>query len=237
MALAPECDADDIADQLTAIRRVASGEASAGPIAGLGKAERFHWLASPSSTMIQRSEVHTGLTDDPSSTLDHVFRTMVMTPGARLPRHAGWGRSNRLASVPELVGRTITRVRRLHYVYHDETNMLDGPIELTFSDGSIALCDASADWRLEFYGAAWVDPFERPLSEPDRDYVERYGKWTAFDVSRNVPHGRLIGGTIRQSIPQFNNLLELTGLVIRTDDAVLELQMWAGELRAFVRRD
>ena len=36
MALAPECDADDIADQLTAIRRVASGEASAGPIARLG---------------------------------------------------------------------------------------------------------------------------------------------------------------------------------------------------------
>lgn len=237
MALAPECDADDIADQLTAIRRVASGEASAGPIARLGKAERFHWLASPSSTMIQPSEVHTGLTDDPSSTLDHVFRTMVMTSGARLPRHAGWGRSNRLASVPELVGRTITRMRRLHYVYHDEANMQDGPVELTFGDGSVALCDASADWRLEFYGAAWVDPFEGQLSEPDHDYVERYGKWTAFDVSRNVPHGRLIGGTIRQALPQYNNLLELTGLVIRTDDTVLELQMWAGELRAFVRRD
>jgi hypothetical protein len=235
MALAPDCDADDMADQLIAIRRVAGGEASAGPIAKLAKAERFHWLASPSSTMVQRSEVHTGLTNDPASTLDHLFRLLVMTPGARLPRHGGWGRSSRLASVPELVGRTITRMRRLHYVYRGETNMMDGPIELTFSDGFVVLCDASADWRLDFYGAAWVDPFEQPGSELDRTYVDRYGKWTAFDVSGDVPHSWLVGGTVRQAIPQFNNLLELTGLVIRTDDAVLDLQMWAGELRAFVR--
>jgi hypothetical protein len=236
MALAPDCDADDIAEQLVAIRRVASGETSAGPIAGLPKAERFHWIASPSSTIVQRSEVHTGLTDDPASTLDHLFRTLVMTPGARLPRHGGWSRSSRIVSVPELVGGTITRIRRLHYVYCGETNMMDGPIELTFRDGSVVLCDASADWRLEFYGAAWIDPFEHPLYELDRAYVDRYGKWAAFDVSGMVPHVWLVGGTVRQAIPQFNNLLELTGLVIRTEDAVLDLQMWAGELRAFVRR-
>jgi len=40
-------------------------------------AERFHWLVSPSSTVIQPSEVHTGLTDDPAATLDHLFRTLV----------------------------------------------------------------------------------------------------------------------------------------------------------------
>jgi hypothetical protein len=28
----------------------------------------------------------------------------------------------------------------------------------------------------------------------------------------------------------------MTGLLVRTDDAILDLQMWAGELRAFVRR-
>jgi Protein of unknown function (DUF3037) len=236
MALAPDCDANDMADQLVAIRRVASGEESAGPIARLAKAERFHWLASPSSTMVQRSEVHTGLTDDPASTLDHLFRTLVMTPGARLPRHGGWSRSSRLSSVPELVGRTISRIRRLHYVYHGETNMTDGPIELTFSDGFVTLCDASADWRLEFYGSAWVDTLEEPLSELDRTYVDRYGKWTAFDVSGGAPYDWLVGGTVRQAIPQFNDLLELTGLMIRTDAAVLNLQVWAGELRASVRR-
>jgi len=235
-ALAPDCDADDIAGQLVAIQRVASGEESAGPIAGLSRSERFHWLASPSSTMVQRSEVHTGLTDDPASTLDHLFRTLVTAPGARLPRHGGWSRSSRLSTVPDVVGRTITRIRRLHYVYHGEANMMDGPIELTFSDGSVILCDASADWRLEFYGSAWVDTLEQPLSELDRTYVDRYGKWTAFDVSGSAPHEWLVGGTVRQANPQYNDLLELTGLVILIDDAVLNLQMWAGELRASVRR-
>ena len=40
--------------------------------------ERFHWLVSPSSTVIQPSEVHTGLTADPAATLDHLFRTLVL---------------------------------------------------------------------------------------------------------------------------------------------------------------
>ena len=76
-------DPAEIVDQLTAIERVARGDASAGPIAALPKAERFHWLASPSSTMVQRSEVHAGLTSDPAATLDHLFRTLVVSPGAR----------------------------------------------------------------------------------------------------------------------------------------------------------
>jgi hypothetical protein len=41
---------------------------------------------------------------------------------------------------------------------------------------------------------------------------------------------------VRQAIPQFNDLLELSGILVRTDDSILDLQMWAGELRAFVRR-
>ena len=40
-------------------------------------AERFHWLVSPSSTMIQPSEVHSGLCDDPAAELDHLVTTLV----------------------------------------------------------------------------------------------------------------------------------------------------------------
>jgi hypothetical protein len=235
--LAPDCDADEIVAQLTAIERVSRGDASAGPIAALPKAERFHWLASPTSTMVQRSEVHTGLTENPAATLDHLVRTLVMSPGARLPRYEGWSRAHRLSATPELVGREIARIRRLHYVFRGEANTRDGPIELTFSDGSVVMCDAAADWRLEFFGAAWVDPFPEPLSEPDRAYVDRYGRWSAFDVTDQMPYSWLIGQAVRQAIPQINDLLELTGLLIRTDAAILDLQLWAGELRAFVRRD
>jgi len=236
MVLAPDCDFDDIAEELSAIRGVAGGDSAAGPIAGLAMAERFHWLVSPSSTVVQRSEVHTGLTDDPAATLDHLFRTLVMTPGARLPRHGGWSRASRLPGMPELVGRRVTRVRRLHYVYRGETNTVDGPIELTFGDGFVVLIDASADWRLEFYRGAWREPFRQPLSELDREYVDRYGKWAAVDVSGTAPYGSLIGGTIDQATPQLSGQLEMTGLLVRTEDAMLDLQQWAGELRAFVRR-
>ena len=47
------------------------------PIARLGQAERFHWLVSPSSTMIQPGEVHSGLCDDPAAELDHLVATLV----------------------------------------------------------------------------------------------------------------------------------------------------------------
>ena len=60
-----------------------AGDAVAGPIARLGQAERFHWLVAPSSTIIQPSEVHTGLTDDPAAELEALFEALVRVPGAR----------------------------------------------------------------------------------------------------------------------------------------------------------
>lgn len=76
-ALAPDCDPETVREHLDLIDRIAAGDAAAGPIAALSPPERFHWLVSPSSTMLQPSPVHTGLTTDPSATLDHLFRTLV----------------------------------------------------------------------------------------------------------------------------------------------------------------
>lgn len=77
-AMAPEADVAAVAAQLEAIARIAAGAADAGPIAALAPPERFHWLVSPSSTIVQPSDVHTGLTDDPEATLQHLFRTLVL---------------------------------------------------------------------------------------------------------------------------------------------------------------
>jgi Protein of unknown function (DUF3037) len=76
-ALAPDCDPEIVRDHLDAVVRIADADPAAGPIARLSMAERFHWLVAPSSTIIQPSEVHTGLTEDPGATLDHLFRTLV----------------------------------------------------------------------------------------------------------------------------------------------------------------
>jgi Protein of unknown function (DUF3037) len=76
-ALAPDLDPAAIRPHLEAIERIAAGDPTAGPIAQLEPAERFHWLVSPASTMIQPSEVHTGFSDDPAAELDHLFESLV----------------------------------------------------------------------------------------------------------------------------------------------------------------
>jgi DUF3037 family protein len=76
-AIAPDADPATILPHLEAIERIAAGDPDAGPIAQLSIAERFHWLTAPSSTVIQPSEVHTGLCDDPAAELDHLFDRLV----------------------------------------------------------------------------------------------------------------------------------------------------------------
>ena len=76
-AIAPDAVPATILPHLEAIERIAAGDPSAGPIAGLTQAERFHWLVAPSSTVIQPSEVHTGLCEDPAEELEHLFERLV----------------------------------------------------------------------------------------------------------------------------------------------------------------
>ncbi len=76
-AIAPDADPAAILPHLEAIERIAAGDPSAGPIARLTAAERFHWLVAPSSTVIQPSEVHTGLCEDPAEELEHLFDRLV----------------------------------------------------------------------------------------------------------------------------------------------------------------
>ena len=76
-ALAPGCEPESVRPHHAAIERIAAVDPDGGPIARLSAPERFHWLVAPSSTMIQASEVHTGLTDDPATELEHLFATLV----------------------------------------------------------------------------------------------------------------------------------------------------------------
>lgn len=79
-ALAPGVDPALVRPHLAAIEAIAAGAADAGPIAGLDPPERFRWLVAPSSTVIQPSEVHTGLTADPAAELQRLFRALVRPP-------------------------------------------------------------------------------------------------------------------------------------------------------------
>ena len=77
-ALAPDVPAAEVEDHLEALVRVADGAPDAGPIAALPQSERFGWLAAPSSTIVQPSAVHTGLSADPRETLDGLFARLVV---------------------------------------------------------------------------------------------------------------------------------------------------------------
>jgi hypothetical protein len=79
-ALWPELDSETVRPHLRAIERIAAGDPAAGEIARLDSTARFHWLVSPSSTIIQPSAVHTGLCDDPASQLDRLFEALVIVP-------------------------------------------------------------------------------------------------------------------------------------------------------------
>lgn len=66
--------------ELDGLQRVSVGAPDAGPIARLSQAERFHWLVSPGSSMIQPSPVHSGICHDPAVTLDRLMRELVLPP-------------------------------------------------------------------------------------------------------------------------------------------------------------
>ena len=80
-ALWPDLDPETIRPYLVAIERIAAGDAGAGPVAQLDQTARFHWLVSPSSTVIQPSAVHSGVCSDPAEQLDKLFRSLVLEPG------------------------------------------------------------------------------------------------------------------------------------------------------------
>jgi hypothetical protein len=76
-ALAHDCDADAIEEQLRLAERIAAGDPEAGPIAALEPSERFHWLTTPRSTLVQPGPIHAGVTEDPEATFEHLFRVLV----------------------------------------------------------------------------------------------------------------------------------------------------------------
>ncbi len=77
-ALDSELAPGTIRERLEALRCVVGGDPAGGALAELPPSERFGWLVAPSSTIIQASEVHTGLTADPAETLEHLFATLVV---------------------------------------------------------------------------------------------------------------------------------------------------------------
>jgi hypothetical protein len=77
-ALAVDLDLPALRQQLEHIICICESRDGCGPIAQLSQSERFHWLVSPRSTIIQSSPVHSGLCCDPAATLQNLVRKLVL---------------------------------------------------------------------------------------------------------------------------------------------------------------
>jgi hypothetical protein len=78
LALSPDLDIVAVQQQLDSILLICEGGPEAGPLGKMSQSERFHWLVSPRSTIIQISPTHEGMCDNPEAALEHLFRTMVL---------------------------------------------------------------------------------------------------------------------------------------------------------------
>jgi Protein of unknown function (DUF3037) len=79
-ALDETLDIDAIRAYLASIPAICRGGGDAGPIGTMPQRNRFHWLVSPRSTIIQMSPVHTGRTANPAAALEKLMDTMVRPP-------------------------------------------------------------------------------------------------------------------------------------------------------------
>lgn len=77
-SLFPEADIAEIEQHLLRIPKICADGIGAGPIGELPQHERWHWLVAPRSTVIQTSEVHSGICTNPAEELDHLMRMLVL---------------------------------------------------------------------------------------------------------------------------------------------------------------
>ncbi len=76
-AIHPGCDLEGIGEQLALVEAVAAGRVAAAPFDAMSQSERFHWLTTPRSTIVQPGPVHAGTTEDPAATFEHLYATLV----------------------------------------------------------------------------------------------------------------------------------------------------------------
>lgn len=76
-SLGADGDLDAIGEQLRFVEAMAEGTVSGGPFAAMSQSERFHWLTTPRSTVVQPGPLHAGTTDDPAGTFEHLYGVLV----------------------------------------------------------------------------------------------------------------------------------------------------------------
>lgn len=73
-----EPGSEEITQHLEAIKLISMGDSTAGPIAKIDIAARFHRLMATRSTIVQPSKVHPGFCSDPETTILRLYTQHVL---------------------------------------------------------------------------------------------------------------------------------------------------------------
>ena len=77
-ALSNDFDIEQLHCNITALKKIASGDKDGGPIGQMDIPERFRWLTAIRSSAIQTSRPHSGLCEDLEKTIQRLFEELVL---------------------------------------------------------------------------------------------------------------------------------------------------------------
>lgn len=77
VSLCAAVDIEEVRTHMQSFDRICKGGKESGPIGLLPLAERFRWLTASRSTVVQCSQVHPGLCNNPDETLKRLFEQVV----------------------------------------------------------------------------------------------------------------------------------------------------------------
>lgn len=77
-ALSNDFDVEQLHCNVTALKKIASGDKDGGPISQFDIPERFRWLTAIRSSAIQTSRPHPGLCEDLEKTIQRLFADLVL---------------------------------------------------------------------------------------------------------------------------------------------------------------
>ena len=128
-------------------------------------------------------------------------------------------------------GRRVEGARRIRYVGPDSSVSSDGPLELSFDDGSVRVLDAGADGEsLRISDGAWRDPFAPPQSAQNAEFLSDAGRWTAFDLAGQPPWDALLGVTLQIRPIRDSSGRKLIGANISAGPMVVDVHVDSDEL-------
>jgi hypothetical protein len=134
-----------------------------------------------------------------------------------------------VSALQSAVGQRVARVRRGRFLYGDDRPTEHGFLELTFRSGDLLLLDIGGDWTLTVRTTTWVDAFAEPLSEGNRDFVARHGKWIAVDVSESEA-APLVGSAIEAVTLLHDETNDVVGATLTSERALVRAFASGGDL-------